>query len=115
MSNTDPSRSPRRLLRYRGKTCNLYKENPAVRGRKNPISHLSWIKNPKLLYLYIVRPYRPIATSSSLDILNSLKTTTSFSSLFRARVHYVLAKSYQLIAIYSCVLYLNHPLYTISC
>jgi hypothetical protein len=30
------------------------KNNPAVRGRKNPISHLSRIKNPKLLYLYIV-------------------------------------------------------------
>ena len=29
------------------------KKNPAVRGRKNPISHLSRIKNPKLLYLYI--------------------------------------------------------------
>jgi hypothetical protein len=29
------------------------KKNLAVRGRKNPISHLSRIKNPKLLYLYI--------------------------------------------------------------
>jgi hypothetical protein len=29
------------------------KKNPAVRGRKNPISHLSRIKNPKLLCLYI--------------------------------------------------------------
>jgi hypothetical protein len=29
------------------------KKNPAVRGRKNPISHLSRIKAPKLLYLYI--------------------------------------------------------------
>jgi hypothetical protein len=30
------------------------KKNPVVRGRKNLISHLSRIKNPKLLYLYIV-------------------------------------------------------------
>jgi hypothetical protein len=29
------------------------KKNPTVRGRKNPISHLSRIKNLKLLYLYI--------------------------------------------------------------
>jgi hypothetical protein len=29
------------------------KKNPAVRGRKNPISHLSKMKNPKLPYLYI--------------------------------------------------------------
>jgi hypothetical protein len=29
------------------------KKNPTVRGRKNPISHLSRIKNPKLLYLYV--------------------------------------------------------------
>ena len=34
MSDTDLSYSPRRLLRYRGKTCNLYKENPVVREEK---------------------------------------------------------------------------------
>ena len=45
MSDTDPSYSSRRLLYYRGKTYNLYKENP--------ISHLSRIKNPSLLCLYI--------------------------------------------------------------
>jgi hypothetical protein len=30
------------------------KKNPAVRGRKNPISHLSRIKNPKLPCLFVV-------------------------------------------------------------
>jgi hypothetical protein len=30
------------------------RKNPVVRGRKNPISHFSRIKNPTLLYLYIV-------------------------------------------------------------
>ena len=34
MSNTDPSYSLRRLLRYRRKTYNLYKENPVVRAGK---------------------------------------------------------------------------------
>jgi hypothetical protein len=29
------------------------KKNPAVRGRKNPISHFSRIKNPKLPYLHV--------------------------------------------------------------
>ena len=43
-----------RLLPYRGKTCNLYKENLAFRGRKNPISYFSRIKNLELLYLYVV-------------------------------------------------------------
>ena len=106
----------RRLLYYRGKTCNLYKENPAVRGRKNPISYLSRIKNPKLPYLYVVRPYRPTATSSSLDISNSLGTTTSFSSLSKARVHYVLARPCRSIAVYLLFLpYLDRPLYAISC
>jgi hypothetical protein len=30
------------------------KKNPAVRGRKNPISYFSRIKNPKLPYLHVV-------------------------------------------------------------
>jgi ribosomal protein L32 len=34
MSNIDPSCGLRRLLHHKGKTCNLYKENPAVRGGK---------------------------------------------------------------------------------
>ena len=99
MSNIDPT-GLYRLLRHRGKTYNLYEENPAVRGRKNPISHLSWIKNPELPYLHVVRPCRPTATSSSLDVLNSLGTTASFSSLSKARVHYILARPCQLIAVY---------------
>ena len=36
-----------------GKLVIYMKKNPAVRGRKNPISYLSRIKNPKLPYLYI--------------------------------------------------------------
>ena len=34
------------------------------------------------------------ATSSSLDVLNFLGTTTSFSSLSKARVYYILARPY---------------------
>ncbi|OCK89617.1 uncharacterized protein K441DRAFT_667487, partial [Cenococcum geophilum 1.58] len=53
------------------------------RGRKNPISHLSRIKNPKLPYLHVAAALRAYSTSSSLDVLNSLGTTTSFSSLLK--------------------------------
>jgi len=37
--------------------------------------------------------------SSSLDVSNSLGTTTSFFSLSKARVHYVLARPCRLIAV----------------
>ncbi|OCK99660.1 uncharacterized protein K441DRAFT_651793, partial [Cenococcum geophilum 1.58] len=56
------------------------------------------------------------STSSSLDVLNSLRTTASFSSLSKARVYYVPATPRQLIAVYLLLLlYLNRPLYAISC
>ena len=61
------------------------------------------------LWLYPVPP--------SLDCLNSLKITTSFSSLFKARVYYVLARPCQLIAVYLLLflLYFDCPLCAISC
>ena len=37
-----------RLLYHKGKTYNLQKEKPCSWGRKNPMSHLSRIKNPDL-------------------------------------------------------------------
>src|SRR6266568_5080801 len=82
-SDTDPT-GPRRLLRHRGKTCNLQEEKPYSWGRKNPMSHLSRIKNPDLPYpsvaaalqAYVLRP-------ASLDVSASLGTTASFSGLSR--------------------------------
>ncbi|OCK89356.1 uncharacterized protein K441DRAFT_667779, partial [Cenococcum geophilum 1.58] len=59
---------------------------------------LSRIKNPNLLCLYIAAALRAYSTSSSINILNSLGTTTSFSSLSKARVHYVLARPCRSIA-----------------
>jgi hypothetical protein len=67
------------------------------------MSHLSRMKNPELPCLHVVRPCRPTAASSSLDVLNSLGTTASFSSLSKARVHYVLARPCQLIAV--CIVF----------
>src|SRR6266568_349847 len=82
-SDTDPT-GPRRLLRHRGKTCNLQEEKPYSWGRKNPISHLSRIKNPDLPYPSIAAALRAyILHPSSLDVLATLGTTASFSSLLR--------------------------------
>jgi hypothetical protein len=81
------------------------------------MSHLSRIKNPN-------PPHPSVAAAlwaygyilSSLDVLNSLGTTASFSSLSKARVHYVLARPCQSIAVYLLfLLYLDHPLCAISC
>ena len=60
---------PRRLLRHRGKTCNLQEENPAVWGRKNPMSHLSRMKNPSLPCPSVAAALRAYGyVLSSLDV-----------------------------------------------
>ena len=56
------------------------------------MSSLSRMKNPNLPYLHIAAALRAYSMSSSLDVLNSLGTTTFFSSLFKARVYYALAR-----------------------
>ena len=67
-----------------GKTCSLHEENPAVGGRKNPISHLSRIKNPDLPYPSVVAALRAyVLRPASLDVSASLGTTASFSGLLR--------------------------------
>src|SRR6266700_2884734 len=75
---------PRRLLRYRGKTCNLQEEKPYSWGRKNPISHLSRMKNPDLPYPSVAAALRAyVLRLASLDVLATLGTTASFSGLSR--------------------------------
>ena len=73
------------------------------------------MKNPNLPYLSIAAALRAYSyVLYSLDVLTSLGTTTSFSSLSKARVYYILARPYQLIIIsYYYFLYLNYPLYAI--
>ena len=56
------------------------------------MSSLSRMKTPDLPCLDIAAALRAYSTSSSLDILNSLRTTAFFSSLSKARVHYALAR-----------------------
>ena len=83
------------------------------------MSNLSRMKNPDLPCLHVAAALRAYSTSSSLDVLNSLGTTASLSSLSKARVHYVLARPCRSIAVYLCLLlfllYLDRPLCAISC
>ena len=80
------------------------------------MSSLSRMKNPDLPCLHVAAALRAYSTSSSLDVLNSLGTTASFSSSSKARVHYVLARPCRSIAVYLLFLpYLDRPLCAISC
>ena len=83
------------------------------------MSHFSRIKNPDLPYLSIAAALRAyILRPASLDVSATLGTTASFSSLLRLgfTMSQLCLANYLLyfIAI-TCFLYLDHPLYTISC
>src|SRR6266702_8540314 len=99
-SDTDPMWPTQTTLSQGGKLMYLQEENPCSWGRKNPMSNLSRIKNPNLLCLHVAAALQAYSTSSSLDVLNSLGTTDSFSSSSKARVHYILARPCQLITMY---------------
>ena len=66
---------------YTGETCKFIGRKPLICwGRKNPISHLSGIKNPDLLYLSVAAALRAYTLRpASLDVLASLGTTTSLT------------------------------------
>ena len=99
----------------------LQEENPCSLGEEKPYKLPQ--SDEKLRFAISVCSSGPVGLrlcpiSPSLDYLNSLGTTASFSSLFKARVHYVLARPCRSIAVYLLLLflpYLDHPLYTISC
>src|SRR6266702_2308370 len=110
-SDTDPMWPTQTTLSQGGKLMYLQEENPCSWGRKNPMSNLSRIKNPDLPCLYVVAALWAYSMSSSLNVLNSLKTTTSFFSSSKARVYYILARPYQSITVYLLLLYLDCPLY----
>ena len=83
-SDTDPMR-PTQTTPYTGETYKFTGRKPLICwGRKNPISHLSRIKNPDLPYPSVVAALRAyVLRPAFLDILATLGTTTSFSSLLR--------------------------------
>jgi len=101
-----------------GKLVYLQEENPCSLGEEKPYEPPQSDEKPRFAMSarssgpagLRLRPIPP-----SLDVLNSLGTTTSFSSLSKAGVHYVPARPCQSIAVYLLFLpYLNRPLYTIS-
>ena len=109
---------PRRLLCTQGKLINWQEENPCwYRGWKNPISHLSRIKNP--CFAMSVCSGGPTGLRLHpvlLKCLNSLKTTASFTRTYSPynwliavllfvfyilAIPYMLSLSYLTIAIYA--------------
>src|SRR5436853_1345775 len=79
-SDTDPMR-PTRTTPYTGETYKFTGRKPLIcLGRKNPISHLSRIKNLDLPYLSVAAALRAyVLRPTSLDVLASLGTTTSLT------------------------------------
>src|SRR6266705_5198129 len=111
-----------------GKTCRLQEEKPYSWGRKNPMSHLSRMKNPDLPYPSVAAALQAYALRpASLDILVSLGTTASFSGLLRpgfttsqlcltiyllclvAFVSYILTIPYMLSLVNYCYIYYASP------
>ena len=118
-SDTDPM-WPTQTTPYTGETCNFIGRKPLIYwGRKNPMSHLSRIKNPDLPYSSVAAALRAyVLRPASLDVSASLGTTASFSGLLKpgfttsqlCLANYLLC----LIAIAACLPYLDHPLCAIS-
>ena len=102
-----------------GKLVYLQEENPCSLGEEKPYKLPQLDKKPQFamsVYSSGLTGLRLYPVPPSLDYLNFLKTTASFSSLFKARVHYILARPYQLITVYLLfLLYLDCPLCAISC
>jgi hypothetical protein len=97
----------------------LQEENPCSLGEENPYKLPQSDKKPQ--FTMFTRSSGPMGLRlcpipPSLDYLNSLGITASFSSLSKAGVHYVSARPCQLITVsYYCFLYFNRPLYAVFC
>src|SRR6266702_5419669 len=83
-SDMDPIR-PTQTTPYTGETCKFTGRKPLICwGRKNPISHLSRMKNPNLPYPSVAVALRAyVLRLASLNVLASLGTIASFSGLSR--------------------------------
>ena len=118
-SNTDPMWPTQTTPSQGGKLVYLQEENPCSLGEEKPYKLPQLNEKPQ--FAMSVRSSGPTGlwlrpVPPSLDCLNSLRTTTSFSSLSKAGVYYVLARPCQSIAVYLLFLpYLDRPLCAISC
>jgi len=83
-SDTDPM-WPTQTTPCTGETCKFTGRKPLICwGRKNPMSHLSRMKNPDLPYPSVAAALRAyVLRPASLDVSASLGTTASFSGLLR--------------------------------
>ena len=110
-TQTTPSQGGKLVYLQEENPCSLGEEKPykLPQSDKKPWFAISACSNsPAGLRLCPVPP--------SLDCLNFLGTTASFSSLFKAGVHYILARPCRLITVYLLfLLYLDRPLCAISC
>ena len=101
-----------------GKLVYLQEENPCSLEEEKPYKLPQLDKKPRFaMSAYSSGPIglqlRPVPPS--LDYLNFLGTTTSFSSLSKVGVYYVPARPCRLIAVYLLfLLYLDRPLCAIS-
>jgi hypothetical protein len=97
----------------------LQEENPCSLGEEKPYKLPQSDKKPQFAISACSSGpagLRLCPVPPSLDYLNSLGTTASFSSLSKAGVYYVLARPCRLIAVYLLLflLYLDRPLRAIS-
>ena len=119
MSNTNPMWPTQTTPSQGGKLVYLQEENPCSLGEEKPYKLPQSDKKPQFaMSVYSSGPagLQLCPVPPSLDILNSLGTTASFSSLFKTGVHYILARPCRLIAVYLLfLLYLDRPLCAISC
>jgi hypothetical protein len=105
MSNMDPIWPTQTTPSQGGKLVYLQEENPCSLGEEKPYKLPQSDKKPRFAMSVCssgpaglwLRPVLP-----SLDYLNFLGITASFSSLSKAGVHYVPARPCQSIAVYCC-------------
>src|SRR6266566_7002127 len=111
-SDTDPMR-PTQTTPYTGETCKFTGRKPLICwGRKNPMSHLSRIKNPVCLVRIYLRPCGPTATSCTvlLRCFSHLGNHCFLLWLIKAGVHYIPAIPCQLLTMSCCYCFVSHIL-----
>src|SRR6266576_3706747 len=108
---------PTQTTPYTGETCKFTGRKPLIYwGRKNPMSHLSRMKNPNLPYPSVAAALRAyVLRPASLDVRTPWEPLLP-SSLAHPKLRFAPQLGLADRLLYACyVPYLNHPLYAISC
>src|SRR6266566_490436 len=114
-SDTDPMR-PTETTLYTGETCKFTGRKPLICWvRKNPMSHLSRMKNPGLpLFVHSSGPAGLRLHTASLDVRTPWEPLLPSPAYLKLRFTPQLGLADRLPCA-CCVPYLNHPLCAISC